>query len=164
MQVVENQQLKDSYRRVATIAFALLMSPFVYAVGVELLSAQGDGFKGVLGGGLDAAVRWAVMALAFVQFFLSGVLRSRLLGERSLAGMVEQIMVPSERYRRMTAAVLVSLALCESVALFGLLLFVLSGQRADFYPLACASLVFLAIRFPRYHQWQSWYGHAGSVR
>jgi ATP synthase subunit C len=50
----------------------------------------------------------------------------------------------------------VALAMCEAIAIYGLVLFLIGGNRADFYGLAAFSLVAFAIHFPRRSQWEEW--------
>jgi hypothetical protein len=50
----------------------------------------------------------------------------------------------------------VTYALCESIAIYGLILFLIGGRRFDFYSLVILSLIFFAVTFPRYAQWEEW--------
>jgi len=56
--------------------------------------------------------------------------------------------------RRLFTESLVSLALSESIALYGVVLFVLGGARLDFYAFAALSLAAFAMLFPRRSQWE----------
>ena len=61
--------------------------------------------------------------------------------------------VPSDAgSRRLLIADVVTAALCESVAIFGLVMFLLVRQIADFYTLVFISLAYFLYFFPRYSQ------------
>jgi hypothetical protein len=61
------------------------------------------------------------------------------------------------------ASVLTS-ALAEVPALFGLVLFLMSGLNVDFYVLTFVSLVLMFMFFPRYAGWVEWIGNNPSSR
>jgi hypothetical protein len=63
----------------------------------------------------------------------------------------------------MTASVL-SFAFCESVAVFGLALFLMSGEPSDFYLFLLISLIFFAVSFPQYGGWEEWTRARGEER
>jgi hypothetical protein len=51
---------------------------------------------------------------------------------------------------------LIIYALSESIAIYGLILFLLAGNSLNFYIFLMLCLVCLGIYFPRYGQWESW--------
>ena len=55
-------------------------------------------------------------------------------------------------------------ALCESVAVLGLVLFLLAGNAMDFYVFMVISLGFFYLFFPKYDQWEERLSAAGPVR
>jgi hypothetical protein len=42
------------------------------------------------------------------------------------------------------------------VVIYGLMLFLMGGRSSDFYFFMALSLVFFAVYFPRYGQWEEW--------
>lgn len=52
---------------------------------------------------------------------------------------------------------IVTYALCEAPALFGLVLFFLGRNPSDFHIFQLISLFFFAAYFPRFSQWEEWY-------
>lgn len=50
----------------------------------------------------------------------------------------------------------VALTMCEAIAIYGLVLFLIGGNRADFYGFAAFSLLAFAIHFPRRSKWEEW--------
>lgn len=60
-------------------------------------------------------------------------------------------------------AVVVALALAETPAVFGILVFVTTGQRGAAYALFLLSLAGLALYFPRWSQWEEWARDVSSI-
>jgi F0F1-type ATP synthase membrane subunit c/vacuolar-type H+-ATPase subunit K len=54
----------------------------------------------------------------------------------------------------LTTAAVVALALCEAVALYGFVLFLLTGRASDYYLFAAVSVVGFARYFPRREVWE----------
>jgi hypothetical protein len=57
---------------------------------------------------------------------------------------------------KLRAANIMSLALSEMPAVFGLVLFFLSGVPRDFYILLIMSAALIYIFFPRFSAWENW--------
>ena len=51
---------------------------------------------------------------------------------------------------------IISFALCESIAIYGLVLFLINGGRPEFYLFLLVALAAFAIHFPRFGRWQEW--------
>jgi len=62
---------------------------------------------------------------------------------------------PDAKAYRLLIADIVTAALCESVAIYGLVMFLLVRQIADFYTLVFISLAYFLYFFPRYSQWKN---------
>ena len=107
-------------------------------------------------------IRVLILLISVGVFFAAGRLRTRML-QPDFADMA-QVLVPGERVRRMITANIIAFALCDAVALVGLVLFLLGGAREDFYTFLVLALIFLLIRWPRTEQWQAWYAARGRLR
>ena len=59
---------------------------------------------------------------------------------------------------KLSTSAIVIYALCETPAIYGLVLFLLAGLYQDFYLLLAYSLGLLLIHFPRYSRWEEWIG------
>lgn len=57
--------------------------------------------------------------------------------------------------QRLLTTTIIVFALCESIAIYGLVLFILGGQRQDLYLLAGLALILMYIFFPRFEDWKS---------
>ena len=165
MDIQDNPKLLQLYRVVTLIASVLATSVVVYAGVVEFWLWREPGFAGFAAATELAWLRPALISIGVLAVLASGWLRGRLLGDGAgLGAMVSQVMLPQHRYQTMLRAAVVSLALCDFAAVSGLLLFLLSGQRLDFYGLAVVALFGIRVRFPSYHQWQMWYARRNSIR
>ena len=58
--------------------------------------------------------------------------------------------------QRLFTLSIVRLAICQAIALFGVVLFLLGGRWADFYGFAVVSLGAFLFNFPRRSQWEEW--------
>jgi uncharacterized RDD family membrane protein YckC len=62
----------------------------------------------------------------------------------------------SSGIQRLLILSIITYAFCESIAIFGLILFLMGGNSLDFYFFAGLSLMFYFIFFPRYYQWEEY--------
>ena len=58
--------------------------------------------------------------------------------------------------QRLVSFTIISLALSEAVAIYGLVIFLINGSSLDFYLFLALSFVFIIVHFPRYSQWEDW--------
>jgi len=65
-----------------------------------------------------------------------------------------QKILPSRSVENLSTTAIITLALCEAVAVLGLVLFLLAGQGMDFYIFMVISLGFFYLFFPQYEQWE----------
>jgi hypothetical protein len=134
--------LGPRYRAVRIVAVALLLAVGIYVVVIELLS-RGIPMSYPLRG--QIALGYFFLAVGVVAVVAAGVLR-RVMLSRAGAG-------PGERIQ---GASIVSLALAETPAVFGLLVFVATGQKDAAYALIVLAVAALALYFPRWSQWEEW--------
>jgi hypothetical protein len=143
--------LKARYLVVNFIGLAMIASVFVYAGVVELIKWQLAPFAGFakLDSRTVGLLRYAFLALAAVQY---GAIK------------VVQKIVPAKSAASLPQAAIISFALCESVAVLGLVLFFLAGNSMDFYIFVMISLGFFYLFFPKYEQWEQRVKAAGPPR
>ena len=147
----KNITLKSRYLAVNFIGLAMIAAVFVYAGVVELIKWQMAPFAGFakLDPHTVALLKYAFLALAAAQF---GIIK-----------VVPKIM-PAKSVDNLTRAAVITFALCESVAVLGLVLFLLAGNAMDFYIFMVISLGFFYLFFPKYEQWEERVSAAGPVR
>jgi hypothetical protein len=135
--------LKARYLAVNFIGLAMIASVFVYAGVVELIKWQLAPFAGFAK--LDSRtvdlLKYGFLVIAAVQY---------------VAIKVVQKVLPGKSVDNLPLTAIISFALCESVAVLGLVLFLLGGQTMDFYIFMMISLGFFYLHFPKYEQWERW--------
>ena len=138
---MDDAQLKLRYLKVNFIGLALIGSVFLDAVVVEVLKRVLAPFPGfaALSPAQAQMLKYLFIALALADFFLIKFIQ-KILGVRS----VEQL----------AQAAIVTFALCEAVALLGLILFLLAGNAMDFYTFMFLSLFYFWFFFPKYQDWE----------
>jgi hypothetical protein len=134
--------LKARYLAVNFIGLAMIASVFVYAGVVELLKWQLAPFAGfaTLPPQTSTLLKYIFLALASAQY---GAIK------------VVQKIVPAKSVDHLPQAAIITFALCESVAVLGLVLFLLAGNALDFYVFMVISLGFFYLFFPKYEQWEA---------
>ena len=137
----KNLALKSRYLAVNFIGLAMIAAVFVYAGVVELIKWQLAPFAGFAQ--LDprtlGLLKYVLLAIAATQF---GTIK-----------LVQKIL-PARSVDNLPQAAIITFALCESVAVLGLVLFLLGGNSLDFYVFMLISLGFFYLFFPKYDQWE----------
>jgi hypothetical protein len=140
--------LEAAYRNAAITCGAMAVSTLLYAVAVVVVSISQAPFEG-FAGQMQSGVRLALWTSAVIVAGLIGIVRRRLLGRSPAGDQVAQA-------RRLVSTSIIVAALAELPAVIGLVLFMLSALRADFYALFVFSLVLEAVYFPRLEGWRQW--------
>jgi hypothetical protein len=134
--------LKARYLAVNFIGLAMIASVFVYAGVVELIKWQMAPFNGFarLDPGTASLLKYVFIGIAAAQY---GIIK------------VVQKILPAKSADNLPQTAIITFALCESVAVLGLSLFLLAGQPTDFYIFMAISLGFFYLFFPKYEQWEA---------
>jgi F0F1-type ATP synthase membrane subunit c/vacuolar-type H+-ATPase subunit K len=143
-----DNELEKSYRTNKIIGAAMAGSVFIYAIIVEVLKFQQITFTVVSEPILDN-LRFVFVFLSFAAYFIITFIRKRLLFKYPTDNQETLL-------RKLTLTNIVTLALCELPALFGLCLFLVSGNPRDFYLLLLISALLFYVFFPRYTFWAAW--------
>ena len=138
-------QLGQTYRVTVILAAVMIGSVFLYAGLVELLPRLDTAPGPSADSETVELVRQVFRGLALVNFlalaWLGGRIR-RPVGE------------PVARLASLKSLTIVRLALAESIAIYGLVLFFVSGDSMDFYFLLLLSLLSFILAFPRRDRWK----------
>ena len=147
----KNIPLKSRYLAVNFIGLAMIAAVFVYAGVVELIKWQLAPFAGFAK--LDprtlGLLKYGFLALAAAQFGIIKVLPK---------------ILPTRSADNLSLAAVITFALCEAVAVLGLMLFLLAGNSLDFYVFMVISLGFFYLFFPKYDQWEQRMSAGGPPR
>ena len=136
------EDLKRVYRVATIIGIAMISSLFIYAFIVEFIKVD---VNINLPSSMVDLLRYLFFGVAIGEFLLIRFLRSR---------MVSGAPSPA-KIQKLFSMTIITYALCESVAIYGLIFFLIGGKRFDFYSFMILSLIFFAIYFPRYAQWKN---------
>ncbi len=139
------EDLNRTYRVTVILSLAMIVSVFIYAGIVELLLRLAPSSEPSAEPGTVELFRKVFRGLALVNF-----LALAWLGGRARRPVGE----PLARLARLKTLTTVGLALAESIALYGLVVFFLSRDSIDFYYLLLVSLLSFIVVFPRYDRFR----------
>jgi F0F1-type ATP synthase membrane subunit c/vacuolar-type H+-ATPase subunit K len=138
-------ELKKTYRMAVFIGVAMILSVLIYAALVELLKANLKPFKGFSPTSNMEILKYLFFVVAIAEFFVIRFIRSQ----------VPTVKGPlSSRTSKLLSVTIITYAICESNAIFGLILFLIGGSSFDFYIFMVISIFFYAVYFPRYSRWE----------
>jgi F0F1-type ATP synthase membrane subunit c/vacuolar-type H+-ATPase subunit K len=155
--------LRKAYRTTMLIGLWMMGGVFIYAIVVEFVKSRGSSIGAASPMPSDDILRYVLLGIAAVIFFLIRVINNHFLaGDVRIPGTGAASRYSPDIQRLMTAAV-ITFALCESIAVLGLVLFFLGGSPADFYVFMLISLFFFSVYFPKYGRWEEWMRERGKT-
>jgi hypothetical protein len=148
-----------AYAIVSFIGASLVCSVLIYAIVVEVIKKKDSPFSGYapLPDVIDI-LRYTMLGIAVAQYFLIRYINKAILSQRAtmFSNRANAAVTKILTYSRLIVGPVIVYALCESVAIYGLILFLIQGKSFDFYLFMIISLSYFAIFFPRYNRWESW--------
>jgi F0F1-type ATP synthase membrane subunit c/vacuolar-type H+-ATPase subunit K len=147
----KNITLKSRYLAVNFIGLVMIAAVFVYAGVVEVIKWQWGPFAGFANLSPQTAklIKYIFLALAAAQFVIVKVV---------------QKIIPARSADKLPQAAIITFALCETVAVLGLVLFLLAGNALDFYVFMVISLGYFYLFFPKYEQWEKLVAEVAPVK
>ncbi len=145
--------LKEAYRRTAIIGAAMVLSLVGYIAVAVVIRTVASPFRGLAPGVDRTLLRNVLLAVAIAGLGLVPLLRGRLLHDSATTG-VPGSAKAADLIAALTTSSIVGLALAESIAILGLVLFLLAGQQGDFVLFLGLSLIGFILFFPRYQRWE----------
>jgi len=136
-------ELAKACRTAQTIGAALIVSLGAYAFVINQIQRTHAPFGGFAPGVLHDLLRWILAAVALATLGLVRFLQRTILANGALP-----------LVSRLRSGAVVGLALCESVAIYGLVLFMIAGRASDFYVFAALALAGFVLYFPRLQTWE----------
>ncbi|MCL5879070.1 MAG: hypothetical protein M1428_04660 [Deltaproteobacteria bacterium] len=152
-------ELKKAFKSNVIIYIALIVSVFIYAGVVEFIKQSTPQTGQVINlSGSDANMfRNVLIVVAVFEYFLIRFIRSKVLSRKTLLTWMTTASRPfSPPVQQLITLSIMTYALCETVVVYGFILFYLSGVTIDFYLFMVISLVFFGLFRPQYSQWQEW--------
>lgn len=157
MQPGRNDDLCKAYRITTIIGFTMIASLIVYAGMVELIKKQNAPFGGFSPmPDIIAMLRYALLGVAVVEFLMIRILNKLMLSGKVPTRSSSTTVQFAPAVQRLMGASIVTYSLCESVAIYGIALFLIQGNSSDFYLFLALSLAYFIIYFPKYGNWEGW--------
>jgi F0F1-type ATP synthase membrane subunit c/vacuolar-type H+-ATPase subunit K len=151
-------KLRAAYRVAVIIGLAIMASLVIYLIIVQLFENGSFGQAGgqSLQGPQLEIIKFILLGVSVVNFFLIRFLNNLILNPAGEQRPAPTAAAPSD-LGKLTTAAIVTFALCETPAIFGLVLYFLGRNATDFYLFLLISMFFFASHFPKYSQWEEWY-------
>jgi hypothetical protein len=140
---VSAEKLKKAYVNAALMNAAIIGAIILFTVTVEALTRLG--YKAPLSAAPAAAVKYALYVAGLSSVMVLKLAGARLGGKKA---------TPEETVKALLVQAAVKAAACELPAISGLVMFILTGCRADFYLLVVFSLALEVYHFPRLARWE----------
>ena len=147
-------KLRDAYRRTSIVGMAMLASLFMYLVVAMAIQTTQDPFEGFASFEGGELIRNVFLALSLIQIIAIKIIKSRALSIPSPTPAHGSPTDPSRLAGILATSSIVNFALAESIAVYGLVLFLLNGSSTDFYIFLGLSFLAFVMFFPRYEQWE----------
>jgi hypothetical protein len=131
----------------------MMLSVVIYAVLAELIKAQHKPFEGFSPLPQMEILKYLFYGLSVALIFAIKLIRGLFL-KRNHSDDLKKLV------QKLKVADVITYALCEVPAIWGLVLFLIAGAQQDFYILLFYSLALMFIYRPRYSRWEEWIGEA----
>jgi len=152
------KDLLVAYSITVFIGASLICSVLVYAIVVELIKKKFAPFSGYAPlPDVISILRYVMLGISAAYYFLIRYIYKVIFSQKPIAivNKLNAVVVKIMSYSKLIVGTVIVYALCESVAIFGLILFLIQGRSFDFYLSMIISLSYFAIFFPRYSRWES---------
>lgn len=157
-------KLRAAYRVTVIVGLAMMASLVAYLVVVSLIENGTIAFgeQAAIPAGPGERIKFVLLGLSIVLFLLIRPVNRKVIGpgERSASGRGGRP-GPEQRGGRdpgpLAVAAIITFALCEVPAIFGLVLYFLTRNVTDFYLFLIISLFFFSFHFPKFSQWEAWF-------
>ena len=148
-------ELKQAHRRAAIIGIVLIVGLFLYAYVMFIIVREFAPFTGFVVLPIIDFLRYVLLAMVVVQLLVTRLIQKSILASKALAhAMIFQRQPFSQPIQKLFNASTFALAMCEAIAIYGLVLFLMAGNTSDYFIFAALSLFGFAVYFPRYRQWE----------
>ena len=146
--------LTRGLRQAQIMGGGMALAIAIYALVIEMIRTQRAPFGGFAPDVPLTLLRFAFVLMGVLCFVVVRMVRASIVAGRTRPVAPAGGLTPLV-HRLLTASV-VTLGICESIAVYGLVLFLLGGHRSDFYGFAALSVAAFAVNFPRLSQWEAW--------
>jgi hypothetical protein len=147
--IIDDTQLRVTQKKAATIAIGLMSLPIV--LGVLAVLFLKDAFSDTVFS-FYGTLQLVLIIITGIEIVLMIVLRNKIIWG---AGQVEDSNKESDFIQRLFNAFIVNFALCISIAVYGLLLYIMGKDQSILYGFLGASLFLMFVQFPKYEEWET---------
>jgi F0F1-type ATP synthase membrane subunit c/vacuolar-type H+-ATPase subunit K len=153
--ITDDTNLRAAHKRAVIIAAAIMGSLFIYAGVAEFflkdLSVGELSVYSYLRYLLVAVAAVVVIAMVFLKnIILSGKMKLNT-GSKTFSEETKE----NEFIQRLFTSFLITFALCESIAFFGFILFIVGKNKTEFYAFLGVAFFLMMVNFPKYEDWKS---------
>ncbi len=140
MSLKSQTTLQQQFKTTNYIGLAMMASVFIYAVLVLGIDKGYLPFKTrqIINPDTGTSLRYIFLGVSFGHYFIIRYFR--------------RFSLRSPQY--MPPGAIIIYALCEAVAIYGLVLFLLSGNSTDFFVFMVISLLYFYLFYPKYADWE----------
>ena len=163
------EDLKAAYRRTAVISAAIAFTLPIYAIVVTIFQQMSSSFEGISPAEDGTVLTDVLFLISLATFFLAWRIKNRTFRTAPQRSGPVQTEGSDARHRKeplqlLTKTTLMTMVLSESIAMYGLAGFIVTGDARIFHILLTVSTVAFILWFPRYGRWQEWINrqHSGS--
>ncbi len=151
------------YHRMATvIGYGMIGTLLIFTAVVETLKGMNYETQGFWPPSALEILRYLLLGITLIEFFMIRIVKKMILsGGGRMSTLSNQGDPLLSKVQKLFTAAIVTFAFCESVGIYGLVLFIIGGSSFDFYLFIFLSLVFFAVYFPKYPQWEEWVNSTG---
>jgi hypothetical protein len=158
MENSEAGELKKAYRIAVVIAVITVASFLLFAWLVHLIDRRFDPFDGLFplikGDTLKFILLGITVAISLIIRLIKSVLPSGRITIRLPRQVTGRLKISSDTVQRLLLTSVITFALCELVAAFGVAVFLVTGYSLDFYIFLVMSLLLMATNFPLRREWE----------
>lgn len=144
----ESGELARVHREAQLAAWAFIASVAVHAAVVEIFLLRGDAFKGFDPDAVSTLKDYFILG-GVLAFVIIRAVRTSLLRRESTDTLATLL-------GRLKTANMAVYAIAEVPSLLGLVLFLFTGDRKDFYLLATFSILAMMLYYPKINHWEVW--------
>jgi len=154
----DDTNLRNAQKGALIISFVFIFSLVIYAGVAEFFLGDLNLDTGSSDFGF---LKYILMAFAAVEVVMMPIIKNHI-----LSGETPFLQPPDSKkdspgpdeaqfINRLRTAHIITYALCESIAIYGLMLFFLEKDKTVFYAFLGVSLFLMLVHFPKYDDWKS---------
>lgn len=143
--------LRKGYITSIVLGILMIIHLLIYILIVELIKINFSPFKGFSDFPEVELLKYVLLGVTAADFGLLFFLRKIIVKKLQEGNLKKEEIV-----NRLLLLSIIIYALCEVIAIYGHILFLVAGNSQNFYIFLALCVICLGIFFPRYGQWKKW--------